>query len=288
MKDQAIHIPFKNAHHPDSKFDLIRIEELLNRKAIWHDIYDFHLVEFYNIFFVEEGSGQHTIDFTDYDCKPGTVLTIRKDQLQKFLRSDMKGSMLLFTDEFVENYLEKQETLKTLQLFNELLGHPIIQLEGEELEEITDIIKRIRKEYMSMDQQYSSSIIRSELHILITKLYRLKSSRKNIIFDKQYLNEFITFQNLLEQKVTHTNRVQDYAQMMGVSTKTLTKISKSIINKTAKEFIDEIYIKQIKRLLLNTSHSIKEIAYMTGFEEPSNFYKYFKRHTATTPEQFRT
>ena len=31
----------------------------------------------------------------------------------------------------------------------------------------------------------------------------------------------------------------------------------------------------------------KEIAYKSGFEEIPNFYKYFKRQTQLTPEQFR-
>ena len=122
---------------------------------------------------------------------------------------------------------------------------------------------------------------------MITKLYRIKSNKKLIIAQKQYLNEFVTFQNLIEQHVRTTIRVNDYARMMNCSTKTLNNISKSIINKTAKEFIDEISLKQIKRLLTNTSLSVKEIAFLSGFEETTNFYKYFKRLSQTTPEQFR-
>jgi len=90
------------------------------------------------------------------------------------------------------------------------------------------------------------------------------------------------------QNVTNTTKVNDYAKMMAISAKTLNSISKSIVHKAAKEFIDEICIKQIKRLLINTPLSIKEIAYESGFEETTNFYKYFKRQVQMTPEQFRT
>ena len=64
-------------------------------------------------------------------------------------------------------------------------------------------------------------------------------------------------------------------------------VTKSIVNKSTKQFIDEINTKLIKRLLINTKLSVKEIAYQSGFEETTNFYKYFKRQTQTTPEQFR-
>lgn len=286
MKD-AVHIKFKNQQNPNAEFDLVRIEELFEIAGDDHSPDELHVVEFYNIFFVESGQGYHTIDFTDYACEAGTILTVRKDQLQKFFRSNLKGSMLLFTDEFLVSYLEQLEALKSLQIFNELLGTPKVQLSNAEMEEIADLIKRMQDEYFSTNDQYSLEIIRSELHILITKLYRIKSRQKQIIFDKKYLSEFIEFQRLVESNVKQTTRVQDYAKMLGVSTKTLNNISKTIIHKTAKEFVDEICTKQIKRLLINTELSIKEIAFASGFEETTNFYKYFKRQTQTTPEQFR-
>ena len=153
---------------------------------------------------------------------------------------------------------------------------------------INNIVNRIEKEYFEQMDDYSLGIIRSELHVLITKLYRIKSRSNQIVVDKKYLSEFIVFQKLVEDHVIRTMRVNDYADMMAISTKTLNTISKSIVDKTAKEFIDEISIMQIKRLLINTALPIKEIAYSSGFEEITNFYKYFKRGVGLTPEQFRS
>lgn len=288
MKESIKHVAFENQQNPKAAFDFIRIEELPQRKNLDHAIDEIHLVEFYIIMLIEEGNGFHTIDFTDYKCTEGTILTVRKDQLHKFFISNLQGSILLFTDEFLSSYLEQLEGLKTLQLFNEMLGSPKIQLNTKEKKEIFTLIDRIRNEYFEVNDNYSLEIIRSELHILISKLFRLKAGKKTLFPDKKYLNEFIEFQKMIEQHAKKTNKVKDYAQMMGISTKTLNTISKSIVNKTAKEFIDEICIKQIKRLLLNTPLSIKEIAYKSGFEETTNFYKYFKKHTQSTPEQFRT
>ncbi len=287
MKESIKHVAFENQQNPKAAFDFIRIEELPQRKNLDHAIDEIHLVEFYIIMLIEEGNGFHTIDFTDYKCTEGTILTVRKDQLHKFFISNLQGSILLFTDEFLSSYLEQLEGLKTLQLFNEMLGSPKIQLNTKEKKEIFTLIDRIRNEYFEVNDNYSLEIIRSELHILISKLFRLKAGKKTLFPDKKYLNEFIEFQKMIEQHAKKTNKVKDYAQMMGISTKTLNTISKSIVNKTAKEFIDEICIKQIKRLLLNTPLSIKEIAYKSGFEETTNFYKYFKKNTQSTPEQFR-
>ena len=42
-----------------------------------------------------------------------------------------------------------------------------------------------------------------------------------------------------------------------------------------------------KRLLASTDESIDEIVYLTGFSEPSTFYRAFKRWTDQTPIEYR-
>ncbi|MFK7810068.1 MAG: helix-turn-helix transcriptional regulator [Saprospiraceae bacterium] len=288
METNPIHIKFSNRQNPKAGFDIIKIEEIFSRDDINHSPSQLHIVEFYIILLIEDGVGKHTIDFTDYRLKKGTLLTIRKDQIHRFHNnSSTKGILLLFTDEFLVSYLEKVEALKSMQLFNELIGFPKIQLSAKELLEISEIVKRLREEYFDVNDFYSLSIIRSELQILIAKLFRVKADKKQIISNRKYLNEFVAFQKLVEQNVVKHTKVKEYAQMMGYSTKTLNAITNTILNKSAKTFIDEICTKQIKRLLINTTLPIKEIAYASGFEETTNFYKYFKRQTQLTPEQFR-
>lgn len=289
MKVDPIKVKFKNQSSPNSAFDLVKLEELFQKEGLEHSPDELHEVEFFILLVVTEGQGTHTVDFIDYKLEKGSVLTIRRDQIHKFFKSDtIKGYLLLFTDAFLVSYLEKLEGQKSLQLFNELLGVPKIQLSSTDYNTVSTLINRMENEYFTQMDDHSLGIIRSELHILITKLFRIKSESNQIASDKKYLSEFISFQELVENNVVNTNRVKDYAEMMAISTKTLNTISKSIVNKTAKEFIDEIGTKQIKRLLINTTLSIKEIAYASGFEETTNFYKYFKRQVGTTPEQFRT
>ena len=288
MNNSPIHIPFKNHQNPKSAFDIIRLEEVLRREGLDHSPEQLHVVEFYMIILIEEGSGVHTIDFTDYPCEKGPLLTVRKDQLHGFTDGrNMKGIMLLFQDEFVISYLEKLEAQQTLQLFNELLGAPKIQLSAPQFQEMASLLQRMNQEYFKVNDAYSLSIVRSELHVLIMKLYRIKTILHPQIKNRSYLEDFIAFQTLVEKNVTTFSKVLDYAKMLGISSKTLNTVTRSIVNKSAKAFIDEIYLMQIKRLLINTDDSVKEIAYSVGFEEVSNFYKYFKRGVQLTPEQFR-
>lgn len=288
MKQDPIQIKFQNRQNPQAEFDMIDLGEIFHRKDLNHSPFDLHLVNFYLIVLFEEGKSGHTIDFSNYNCERGSLITIRKDQIHRFHNHPAaKGKLLLFTDDFLLSYLEKLEALKSLQLFNELLGEPKIQLNESELNQVQNLIQRISQEYFKTNDEYSLGIIRSELHILLAKLYRIKSQRNQIIENRKYLEEFIKFQNLVEKYANLHSKVKTYADMMNVSSKTLNAYTQAIVHKSAKEFIDEICTKQIKRLLINTELSVKEIAYASGFEETTNFYKYFKRQTSFTPEGFR-
>lgn len=281
-------ISFQNSQNPKAAFDLIRLEDVQRRKDMDHSPFKLHLVQFYLVILIEAGAGYHTIDFKDYPVRRGTLLTIRKDQIHRFHQSDsLRGKMLLFTDEFLVSYLESLEVMKTFQLFNDVLSAPVIQPQAVQFEEIDRLTERISAEYFDLNDVHSLGIIRSELHILLTKLFRIKAGHNHRISDRKYLEEFITLQRLIEQHAFERKKVMDYGSMMGLSTKTLNTITQSIIHKSAKAFIDEVSTKHIKRLLINTEDSVKEVAFASGFEETTNFYKYFKRHTGVTPEQFR-
>lgn len=289
MKEKPKHIKFQNQQNLKAQFDIVKLEELYKRTGLDHSIESHHKVEFYILIFIEKGHGYHTIDFTDYECKKGTLLTIRKDQIHKFFKSKtLEGLLLIFTNEFLVSFLEKMEAQKTILLFNELLSVPKLQLDNTNFNAVNQLIKRIENEYFSINDDHSLSVIRNELQILTTQLLRLKEKDETLNIEKKYLKEFVELQNLVEKNVNKTTKVKDYANQMRLSTKTLNTVTKSIVHKSAKAFIDEICTKQIKRLLLNTKLSIKEIAYKSGFEETTNFYKYFKRQTQTTPEQFRS
>lgn len=285
--DNIKKISFENSNQPSSNFDLIRLEDVLN-KDLNHDVTQIHKIEFYHILLITSGTGYHTIDFTNYKYKKRSLITIRQGQLQKFFRSpNAQGILLLFTEDFLVSHFSKLEVSKSIQLFNELLTMPLIDLSSEDYDDLMKLVERIEEEYYKNYDEFSVGIIRSALHMFIIKLYRIKTKKSHIFTNRKYVPEFMHFQKLIEEHCFETKKVSDYAQRMNCSTKTLNNITKGILGKSAKIVIDELVMTQIKRLLLNTSLTIKEIAYTAGFEDPTNLYKYFKKYAQTSPEAFR-
>ncbi len=281
------HIKFQNRKRPTSDFDLLKLEELLHRD-VQHDITQPHRIEFFHVMIITQGQGCHTIDFTDYKYQRGTLLTIRKDRIHNFCRSTTaRGYLLLFTESFLASQYGKVEVLRAFQLFNELIISPVVNLSSKEFEEIIQLVKYIETEYDSYEDDFSLSIIRSTLHLLVIKLFRIKSKHSTKLSGPKYYEEFLQLQRLIEENCFKTRKALDYAKMMTCTTKTLNNICKATLHKSAKTVIDDIAITQIKRLLINTKLSVSEVACTAGFTEPTNMYRYFKKYTGVSPDAFR-
>jgi AraC-like DNA-binding protein len=272
---------------PISNFKILKIQDLF--QSTKRDSFTIHhKVNFYTLIFITNDIGRHSIDYKDFYYNKGTILAIRKDQIHRFyINKNVRGYLVLFKEEFLNSYLNEGEVSRIIQMFNELLTSPKTQFKEDEFNEISQLLNSIEKEFLSISDDYSLKIIRSQLHILITLIHRIKSKGHNKVQLSRYLKEFIRFQDLLEKNYSKSKKVNYYAEKLGFSTKKLNIVVKYITNKPAKSFIDDVIIIKAKRYLLHSNLSIKEIAYKLGFKDPTNLYKYFKKHTTLTPESYR-
>jgi AraC-like DNA-binding protein len=272
---------------PISNFKILKIEDLFQSDK--KDTFSkHHKVNFYTLMFITNDIGRHSIDYKDFYYSKGTILAIRKDQIHRFyINNNVKGYLVLFKEEFLNSYLNESEVSRIIQMFNELLTSPKTQLKEDEFNDVLQLIATIEKEFIAVSDDYSLKIIRSKLHVLVTLIHRIKSKGFSKVQLSSYLKDFIRFQDLLEKNYSKSKKVNYYAEKLGFSTKKLNIIVNYITNKPVKAFIDDVIIIKAKRYLLHSNLSIKEIAYKLGFKDPTNLYKYFKKHTAFTPEAYR-
>ncbi|MDC3255098.1 helix-turn-helix domain-containing protein [bacterium] len=105
-------------------------------------------------------------------------------------------------------------------------------------------------------------------------------------------------QNEEPAAVTKTKRfiVENFAENLslgqmafqsGVSTFYLCKCFKKATGMTLTEFIGRVRIEKAKLILLNSSHSISEIALDVGFNSLSQFNRMFSRYVGEPPTKFR-
>jgi AraC-like DNA-binding protein len=80
---------------------------------------------------------------------------------------------------------------------------------------------------------------------------------------------------------------QEYADRLAVHGNHLNKALKEVTGKTTREHIGSRLIQEAKFLLRSTDWSIAQIAYSLGFEYPSHFSGFYKKHTRHAPSEFR-
>lgn len=89
-------------------------------------------------------------------------------------------------------------------------------------------------------------------------------------------------------EVLETGQVslEDVATRLDLKARTLrTRLSEAGTN--FNQLLADYRCNLAKRLLARTDESIDEIVYLTGFSEPSTFYRAFKRWTGQTPVEYR-
>jgi AraC-like DNA-binding protein len=98
---------------------------------------------------------------------------------------------------------------------------------------------------------------------------------------------FARFRRALEAGHPKSRRVEDYAEKLGCSVRTLTRASLAVTGRTAKQVVDDRVALEARRLLACTPLSVAEIGRRLGFPEPTNFGRFFHREVGVSPGSFR-
>ncbi|AUD01510.1 substrate-binding domain-containing protein [Spirosoma pollinicola] len=103
--------------------------------------------------------------------------------------------------------------------------------------------------------------------------------------DKKFLNELT---GLIEQGLISPNfGVEKLSRDMGLSRVQLYRKVQALLDMNVIDYIAEIRLKKARRLLAESTKTMAEIAYETGFSSPAYFTTFFKQHTQKTPSEYR-
>jgi AraC-like DNA-binding protein len=283
-------IPFEKNDQVSMDFEIFTLESLFARKGRVRRLLESpHRLEFYNIIFMEKTPGVHYVDFRLWPFEEGALLFVSKGQVHAFqVHPDRRGFAILFTESFMSKNLIRSNLLSLHRLYNYHLHPPVIQPSEMGGVDFGSLVREMHREYTAPDDFAKEEILRLLLKLLLVKAERAK----NTLIDARrsgatQLEKFAAFKRLVESRFAETRNARDFASMMHMSYKRLNEISKNVSGKTAKSFVDSFVILESKRLLATTDLSVKELSYHMGFDEPTNFVKFFKKHARRTPSQFR-
>lgn len=233
---------------------------------------------------ISSGTVKHQLDFEEHTLSVGDCLVISPGQVHAFNPEWVyKGYMILFTEEFLQNYISHSALAKISKLYKCHLS-----LSHYHLPNIMQLVQAIEQELNADNEFAQTDFIAAHLTIYLLRLEQLNNLHTSALLSSGKSYElFYAFNRKVEQNYHKNRNAKYYASELAISYKRLNEVCKEFTRKTAKAIIDETITLEIKRLLSATSKSIKEISFQCGFDEPTNFQKYFKKITGETPAQFR-
>ena len=248
-----------------------------------------HRVGFYQVLWFKGGTSIHMVDFNPIEVSPNTILFLDKDVINSFDNSkkfDCKA--IIFTDGFFCKSYTDTKFLKSTILFNDLFSLSKIQLTKQQADVFDALLNSMADELLNAKDNFQSDVLKNLLHnfLLLSERERRQQGfteiKKGVDFDL-----VILLKDLLEASFPSQKQVKYYTGEMLVTEKRLNQATTKVLGKTPKEIIDDRIMLEAKRILAHTTDTVKEIGYSLGFEEPTNFIKYFRKHSRCTPIEFR-
>lgn len=281
-------IKFSPKNHKDIGMEIIELSEIYERSK--SEGVSFvakpHRAQFHNLLYITHGIGTHFIDFNTYTIQSGNVVFIKKNQIHAFdLINKPQGKLIIFTDEFLDNILPTIKT--TVFASNYLLAsyNPAFILTQDMKKTCDVLVAEIEKEYQLIVPSFS--FLQLLFSAVLTKFTCTwpQSYAQNL--SESRAQKFSQFIILLEKHYTTTRDATKYADMLSMTYKSLNQICKLASNQTTKQLIDTHTILEAKRRLSIEGIRVQQLADDLGFDESTNFVKYFKKNTLMTPSQFK-
>ncbi|TMM55792.1 AraC family transcriptional regulator [Maribacter algarum] len=284
MKKDIENIIFSRFVNQPIPFEFISIKELYKRcKESAYDLSNPHRIEFNAMILVTEGEGIHTIDFREEILSPGVILPLTKDQVHAFDKElRVKGFVISFEEIFITQNISEKNLFHFLHIYHT----PSILIGKENISALNPTLQLLQNLHEDSNLVMKSEIINAVFMSLLLQIKRC-SIYQHKTFESQRFKDFISFKQLITECYHESHNAKDYAQKLSVSYKYLNDICKQIGNKTAKAFLDSWLLLEAKRNISEDKYTSQEIAYKMGFNEPSNFIRFFKKFTSVTPNQFQ-
>lgn len=250
-----------------------------------------HTHEFYQIIWFRRVYGSHRVDFVDYPVTDNTIFFIAPGQIHAFDGNEQcEGGIILFNASFLTDEESSESIFLKYNVFNAYDTLPYYQVTEEEAGRLMLLVSEMNREYSLAGAFAHKDYMQYLVRMFLIRAQRC-GERKEIppLYVSSVANRtFVHFRQLLEQNFHSVRTVQEYADMLNVSSHTLTKYVNQSTHRSPLQIINDRIVLEAKRLLHHSPMSIKEICYQLGFEDPSYFAKFFKRLTGRMPGQFRS
>lgn len=207
--------------------------------------------------------------------------------------SKQSGYFCLFNDKFIQSYLLSDGFRNSALNATDI--SPVFHLTQTEAHFFTYIFKKMYDE-LDSSYEFKYDIILHNLLILIHEASKRRVFKSKVEkTTNASLSITAKFMEILERQFPvdsaeqsiNIKKPSDFAEQLSVHVNHLNRAVNEATGKSTSEIIASRLTNEAKALLKYSNNSVSEIAYTLGFEHPSNFNSFFKKHADLSPRAFR-
>lgn len=234
---------------------------------------------------------QPRVDFETVDCTAGSCLVLQPGQVHRFgPQVRWQGWLLVFRSELLQPQ-RAATPIGDLELFRPVEALPThVQTAGAVRQAVTEAFERMADDASRpAAAQAVNALLRSQFHVLLIRLHLAQApATQGERAEPVELQRFRRYRTTVEREFRCWHRVAQYASELGCSEKSLNRASLAVADVSAKAFLVGRVVLEAKRLLAHTLLPVATIADQLGFDEATNFVKFFRREAGVTPGAFRS
>jgi AraC-like DNA-binding protein len=247
--------------------------------------------DFLCIFLQKEGHSNIRLNMKDFAVNKNDLLLITPHVMKQFLDADEKAvvSVLTFTPDFLVKVGLPDNMMEIMNYFGSQYS-PHWSLSQQDAQRMFFLFEQLEQRASELaTHPYGKELLHHSFFIVLYELAALGTKYAKMIQEQTPRKEALTisFTNLVQLHFIKHRNVKYYADLLYITPKYLTETVKEVMGKSAGEVIDHFVMLEAKLLLENPKLSIAQIASALNFSDQSFFGKYFKRHAALSPKEFR-
>lgn len=239
------------------------------------------------LFCVIDGKAEIKIGDSIHSVQKGSIILINSDELHEIdsQQGSVCGLVVQISNHFLLEYFSSfRTTTFTKNDLSEIF-------EKDELENLWDLILDFSYNYISENDFFeldSVSKISRLMKTLLIKMPNEVKSEKDYLSQKKIAARMNRIVSYIDQNYYLKIKLSDLAESEDITTTHLSHFFTQNFGLTFQQYVNAVRFEHAIRNIANTSLSIFDIAFNSGFSDPKYLTKIFKEKYGCTANEFRS
>ena len=258
----------------------------INRRKM-NNYHDGHVHDCFEMLYLSSGQRFFFINDRTFKVKEGDLFLIHPNVLHKATSNEAlncEGILLYFIEKRLSPVRSIREILTPL-FQSETIAFSL-SLNARAF--VDELFSKMLQEYQNKNNEYLLAIQAYVLELLIFLSRNIKESQASSFEHPSPMHEKVSdIAGYINQHYSEALSLNFLANHFYISPNYLCKVFKEVTDFTLIEYLNNVRVKEAKRLLLESREKVVDIAEKVGFGSITNFGRVFKEVTGHPPLYYR-